>query len=85
MSKNKVRKDKFQSKEWKQEFIRELKPYIKCGTRLTLEGRPVSLERLAETCAVMERGSYMRDYISDSEGRLIEIRFDKVEVSQPKE
>lgn len=79
MSRKKTGSEVSLNKERKQEFIRELKPYLASGAKLTLEGRKVSLEQLATTCAVLERGKYMRDYISDSDGRLVEIRFDKID------
>lgn len=47
------------------------------GVRLYLDGLPVSPEKIAHTC-VREEALYMPDYVTDDEGRLKEIRYDKI-------
>ena len=57
----------------------QLYAYQEASVSLTLEGRLSSPGYLAYVSVVRERGRYMSDYIPDEEGRLSEIRFDKVE------
>ena len=61
-----------------QAMLRDLSAYQEAGISLTLSGRPSSAREVAYACTVREHGSYMRDYIPDGDGRLREIRFDKV-------
>lgn len=68
-------------KEQKRKYIklvRELESYKKRSILLTLEGEERSPESIASACLIMEEGCYMRDYISNTHGSIIEIRFDKV-------
>jgi len=55
-----------------------LASYEKAGIRLTLSGKRSTSNEVAYVCAVKERGVYMSDYIPDSDGKLREIRFDRV-------
>lgn len=59
-------------------FIRELKQYEQHGISVTVEGNTYSVEEIAATCLVHERGKYMGDYIVE-DGRLVELRFDRVD------
>ncbi len=59
-------------------LVRELQEYRRRSIRLTLEGEQSTPECIANACIVMEEGCYMRDYISNDMGAIIEIRFDKV-------
>lgn len=59
-------------------FLNELREYQKAGVPVTLGGRKVPLELIAGTCVIWERGRYMGDYIADENGKLIELRFDRV-------
>ena len=62
------------------EAVRErLSAYQAAGVTLTLAGRQTTPGYLAYVSVVRDRGCYMSDFISDSSGRLCEIRFDKVE------
>ncbi|MBR5800998.1 MAG: hypothetical protein IKY23_13160 [Lachnospiraceae bacterium] len=47
------------------------------GVRLYLDGLPVSSEKIAHNC-VREEAMYMPDYVTDDEGRLREIRYDRI-------
>ena len=60
-------------------FLDTLKAYQRAGVSLTVKGRPVSARDLADLCVVREAGSYMGDYIQDNRGKLVEIRFDKID------
>ena len=62
------------------EAMREkLSAYQEAGVSLTLSGRLSSPGYLAYVSVVRERGRYMTDYSPDEDGKLCEIRFDKVE------
>ncbi|MCI7738591.1 MAG: hypothetical protein ACI4GE_11910 [Lachnospiraceae bacterium] len=45
---------------------------------LCLDGELSTPDRIARACRVEEEGSYMRDYVSDEEGAIQQIRFDFV-------
>ena len=62
-----------------QDFLQTLYAYQKAGVSLTVEGKAAPAEAIADLCVCREAGAYMRDYISDERGRLVEIRFDRVE------
>lgn len=70
-----------QERELCEPFIRELKQYEAHGVVVTMEGKTYSPEEVAETCLIHERGKYMGDYIVE-DGRLVELRFDRVENSE---
>ena len=55
-----------------------LSAYEKAGVGLTLSGRPSTARELAYVCTAREDVTYMSDYIPDNNGKLCEIRFDKV-------
>lgn len=59
-------------------FLHTLRSYQEAGVILTVEGRKTNARRIAELCIVRERGAYMSDYIRDADGRLVELRFDRV-------
>ena len=63
-------------------FLQTLHSYQEAGVALTVEGKAVPPEDIADLCVCREAGAYMRDYISDDRGRLVEIRFDRVENGQ---
>ena len=43
-----------------------------------LEGRDSTPQEIANACVVMEEGSYMREYVGNEDGIIIEIRFNKI-------
>ena len=59
-------------------LVRTLAAYQRAGVYLTLGGRPASPRELANVCVARESSCYMSDFIQDEQGRLREIRFDKV-------
>ncbi len=59
-------------------LLKQMKRYEKQGVEITLSGEELPLEEIAGACAVREHGQYMGDYIWDEEGRLSEIRYDKI-------
>lgn len=59
-------------------LLKTLLAYQKAGISLTVEGKAKSAEDIADLCVFREAGAYMRDYIQDERGKLIEIRFDKI-------
>lgn len=56
----------------------ELKDLSSQGIKLTMGGRECSPERIARTCIMSEDCNYMRDYITDGQGRIIGIDFNKI-------
>lgn len=60
-------------------FLQTLYAYQKAGVALTVEGKAVPAEDIADLCVIREAGAYMRDYISDDQGKLVELRFDRIE------
>ena len=61
-------------------LLRALVAYENAGIALTLGGRPATPYELAGLSVIREKSCYMRDYIQDEEGKLKEIRFDKIKV-----
>ncbi|MBQ1310816.1 MAG: hypothetical protein IIY55_03120 [Blautia sp.] len=55
---------------------RELEIYRENGISLFLDGVPSTPKSIARACAVAEDGVYMRDYTSDSRGRIARVDFD---------
>ena len=66
-------------------FLQTLRAYQKAGVALTVEGKAVPAEDIADLCVIREAGAYMRDYISDDQGKLVEIRFDRVDQESDRE
>lgn len=58
-----------------------LESIVKEGADLYLDGRRVSAEELARTCCVNEEAVYMPDYVLNQEGRLTQLRYDKVRLT----
>ncbi len=56
---------------------KELKSYEKRGTKITVSGEDVPAEFAALVCAFCEKKRYMRDYIFDDNGKVVEIGFNK--------
>ena len=48
------------------------------GVNLYLEDRPASPEEIAQKFFVSEDTVYMPDFVTDTEGKLREVRYDKV-------
>lgn len=73
--------DFFSKKEQKQKYIKltkELREYKNKQVNLYLEGRDSTPQEIANACMVMEEGSYMREYVGNEDGIIIEIRFNKI-------
>lgn len=51
------------------------------GADLYLDGRKVSAEELAWQCCVNEEAVYMPDYVIGQDGRLIQLRYDRVRLT----
>ncbi len=47
------------------------------GVRLYLDGMPASSKKIARQC-VKEDSLYMPDYVTDNEGKIKEIRYDRI-------
>ena len=62
------------------EMKKLLTSYEEAGIKLTLSGKTSSPNEVAFVCTVKERGAYMSDFVPDRDGRLREIRFDRVKI-----
>jgi len=61
-----------------EELILELESYRYKGAVIHLSGRESTPFGVAKAIQVNEEGCYMRDYITDEEGTIKEIHFDKI-------
>ena len=61
-----------------QTLLSMLYAYRQAGVYLTLSGKPASPKEVARVCTAREDCCYMGDYIPDEQGKLREIRFDKI-------
>lgn len=57
---------------------RQLDEMQERGARLYLEGKRATAEEILRACFVEEEFAYMPDYILDGDGRLAELRYDKI-------
>lgn len=62
-----------------EELIVELEVYRHKGAVICLSGHKSTPFEVAKAIQVNEEGCYMRDYITDKEGTVKEIHFDKVQ------
>ena len=60
-----------------QVLYENLKKWEETGVRLYLDGVPASLESIEQNC-VMEDSMYMPDYVTDQNGKITEIRYDRI-------
>lgn len=60
-------------------LIKELEAYRKNQIELILNGRKSTPMEIATACMVQEEGCYMRDYIGNDIGKVVEVRFDRIE------
>lgn len=58
-------------------LLQRLKKWEAAGIRLYLDGAPTSSESIERNC-VNEDTLYMPDYITDKEGKIKEIRYDRI-------
>lgn len=73
--------DFFLKNEQRQKYIKlskELREYKNKNVNLLLEGRDSTPQEIVNACMVMEEGSYMREYVGNDDGAIIEIRFNKI-------
>lgn len=61
--------------EW---IISEIKEAEKYGIVVNVEGMAYSSDETADLAYVLEDAVYMKEYIGDTEGRIIQINFDKI-------
>lgn len=60
------------------DLIKELRAYRSQSVRLMLEGQQSTPDEIAKAYMVLEDGCYMRDYIGDDSGKIVELWFEKV-------
>lgn len=59
-------------------LLRELIAYQTKEVRLVLDGKESTPYEITYACMAAEEGGYMRDYVGDDDGRLIQISFDRI-------
>ncbi|HEY9575973.1 MAG TPA: hypothetical protein VIR32_10670 [Lachnospiraceae bacterium] len=57
---------------------KELKNYSEKGLTLRLDGKVSSQKEIARAYMLAESGSYMRDYVQNLKGEVVEVQFQKV-------
>ena len=62
-----------------EDLIMELEIYRHKGAVICLSGKRSTPFEVAKAIQVNEDGCYMRDYITDKDGKIKEIHFDKVQ------
>ena len=65
-------------KEQKRRFRKELNAYAQIGVTLWLDGSPSTPREIEKAHRAAEQHTYMRDYVADSQGRLIRLEFETV-------
>lgn len=74
--------DFFQRNEHKEDYaklMQELREYKSKQVNLMLEGRDSTPRQIANACFVREDDNcYMREYVGNEEGTIVEIRFNKI-------
>lgn len=65
-------------KEKNLQLLEELDILNRKGVRITLEGLEVSPSRVMDEFVISEESDYMRDYILDENGKIIELGFYKI-------
>ena len=68
-------------KEELQDMRERLEGIARDGADLYLDGSKVSAAQLAWVCCVNEETVYMPDYVTNQDGRLTELRYDKVRLT----
>lgn len=63
--------------EFPDSLLQILKKWEAAGIRLYMDGAPTSSEYIEKNC-VKEDTLYMPDYITDKEGKIKEIRYDRI-------
>lgn len=58
-------------------LLEKLQKFEQLGIRLYLDGAPTSSESIEKSC-VNEDAIYMPDYVTDREGKIKEIRYDRI-------
>lgn len=61
-------------------LMMELSRYREDGVRLYLNEEEASPEEIADACVISESHCYMRDYVTDGEGELTALKFDKIDM-----
>ena len=67
-----------EEKELCEHFTDQLAEYNQKGIMITLSGEQQPIDDIVTECVVRERGKNTGDYITDSAGKVVELRFDKI-------
>ncbi|MDD7266935.1 MAG: hypothetical protein SPL15_03270 [Lachnospiraceae bacterium] len=71
--------DRQRSSDTLHDLSHELYTYSQEGAKLYLDGIEVTAWEIVEAYRINETGCYMRDYVKCQDGRLEQLRFDKVD------
>lgn len=55
-----------------------LKEAMNKGVQLYIEGELSSPEQITQACCLNEESIYMPDYVTNGNGKLVELRYDKI-------
>lgn len=61
--------------EW---LVEEIMNAQSIGVSVSVDGKPYSVENVQKLRGVMEDHYYMKSYVSDQSGKIVEIDFDKI-------
>lgn len=67
----------YQDRAYK-ELYKEMEDLEKHGIHIMLEGMPVTALSVVQAHMLKEEGTYMRDYVLDTEGHLTEVIFNDI-------
>lgn len=69
----------------REEMQQDLQAYLnqlsKCGAKISVEGHALPLREVAKLITLSEGICYMPDFLTNEEGDLVEIRFDRVRLT----
>ena len=60
------------------EMKKELEEYRQKGIKISMEGKNILPRHMAQRCCLEKNSDYMRDYVIDDNGKLIEIGFNRI-------
>lgn len=72
----KSKKLKDQMYSW---LLSEMRAAEEAGMAFTVDGKPYSTGEAEELYQVMEEGYYMKSYVDDDAGRIVQVGFDHIE------
>ncbi len=62
------------------ELYKELEKMEESGIALKLDGSYLEAKKVVEAHTLCEKGTYMKDYVVDNDGKIKEVHFHKVKL-----